>query len=103
MQALSAASRYSCGLAKRFEPPSSQGSSMSIVKRRFTSSPLMPKPSTWLRLPVWPCQVVATCQRVMPLAGSSLTLSISEKIVDVDAVDDFRRRGHCVAVHDGSP
>src|SRR5205814_6190352 len=78
MQALSAAIRYSCGLAKRFEPPSSQGSSMSIVKRRFTSSPPMPKPSTWLRLPVWPCQVVATCQRVTPFAGSSLTLSISE-------------------------
>src|SRR5205823_5734691 len=31
-----------------------------------------------LRLPVWPCQVVATCQRVTPFAGSSLTLSISE-------------------------
>src|SRR2546421_7467478 len=78
MQALSAASRYSCGLAKRFAPPSSQGSSMSIMKRRFTSSPPMPKPSTWLRLPVWPCQVVATCQRVTPFAESSLTLSISE-------------------------
>src|SRR5689334_992638 len=78
MQALSAAIRYSCGLAKRLEPPSSQGSSMSITKRRFTSSPPMPKPSTWLRLPVWPCQVVATRQRVTPFAGSSLTLSTSE-------------------------
>src|SRR6516162_2365823 len=78
MQALSAAIRYSCGLAKRFEPPSSQGSSMSIVKRRFTSLPPMPKPSTWLRLCVWPCQVVATCQRVTPFPGSCRTLSISE-------------------------
>ena len=31
------------------------------------SSPPMPKPSTWLRLRVWPCQVVATCQRVSAL------------------------------------
>src|SRR6516162_7334038 len=78
MQALSAEIRYSCGLAKRFEPPSSRGSSMSIEKRRVTSWPPISKPSTWLRLRVWPCQVVVTCQRVAPFTGSRLTLSISE-------------------------
>jgi len=50
--------------------------SMFIENRRVTSSPPMPKPSTWLWLRVWPCHVVATCQRVTPFAGSRLTLSI---------------------------
>src|SRR5215472_4873955 len=76
MQALSAAIRCSCGLAYWFEPPSSHGSSMSIEKRRGTSLPLMPKPSTCARLCVWPCQVVTTCHSVLPLAGSRLTPSI---------------------------
>src|SRR5215831_3029301 len=76
MQALSAAIRCSCGLANWFEPPSSHGSSMSIEKRRGTSLPPMPKPSTSARLCVWPCQVVATRHSVLPLAGSCLTPSI---------------------------
>src|SRR5215813_2884353 len=76
MQALSAAIRCSCGLAYWFEPPSSHGSSMSIEKRRGTSLPPMPKPSTCARLCVWPFQVVTTCHSVLPLAGSRLTPSI---------------------------
>jgi hypothetical protein len=73
MQALSAANKYSCGLANRFVPPSSQGSSMSIENRRSTSSPPIPKPSTCVRLRVWLCQVVATRQFVLPFAASRLT------------------------------
>src|SRR5689334_7753148 len=77
MQALSAAIRCSCGLAKRFDPPSSRGSSMSIENRRGTSSPPISKLSISARLRAWPCQVVVTCQFVMPFAGSRLTPSIS--------------------------
>src|SRR5215471_247763 len=77
MQALRAASRYSCGLAKAFPPPSSSGSSISIAKRRWTSVPPIEKPSTCARECVPPCQVLATRQRVMPVAGSQSTLSIS--------------------------
>src|SRR5262249_34902810 len=77
MQALSDASRCSCGLAKRFDPPSSFGSSISMVNCRDTRCPPISKPSTWLRLRGWPCQPVVTRQRGLPLAASRLTLSIS--------------------------
>src|SRR5437868_1023931 len=77
MQALSAASRCSCGLANRFVPPNSLGSSMSIEKRRGTCSPPIPKPSICARLRVWPCQVVVTRQFVLLFAASRLTPSIS--------------------------
>src|SRR5882757_4078152 len=77
MQALSAAIRCSCGLAKLFDPPSSRGSSMSIENRRGTFSPPISKLSTSARLRAWPCQVVVTCQFVLPFAGSRLTPSIS--------------------------
>src|SRR5438309_71560 len=76
MQALSAASRCSCGLANRFVPPSSQGSSMSIEKRRGTRSPPISKPSTCARLRVWPCQVVVTRQLVLACAAPCLALSM---------------------------
>src|SRR6476660_6067659 len=76
MQALSAANRCSCGLAKRFVPPSSQGSSMSIANRRGTRSPPMVKLSTCARLRAWPCQVVVTRHFVLPFAVSRLTPSI---------------------------
>src|SRR5882757_4132120 len=76
MQALSAANRCSCGLANRFVPPISQGSSMSIENRRGTCCPPISKPSTCARLRVWPCQVVVTCQLVVPFAASCLTSSI---------------------------
>src|ERR1051325_10651019 len=75
MQALSAEIRYSCGLANRFEPPSSQGSSISIEDRRVTTLSPSPNPSTSDRLRVWPCQVVATRQWVLPSAGSFPTRS----------------------------
>src|SRR5215472_2525609 len=45
-------------------------------KRRGTSLPPMPKPSTSARLRVWPCHVVTTCHSVLPLEGSRLTPSI---------------------------
>src|SRR5215471_5490493 len=77
MQALSAASRYSCGLAKALPPPSSKGSSMSIAKRRDTSTPPIANPSTCARERVPPCQALATRQCVVPRAGSESTLSIS--------------------------
>src|ERR1700722_11595690 len=76
MQAFSAAIRCSCGLANLFEPPSSQGSSISIVNRRDTSCPPIENPSTSARLRVWPCQVVATRQLVVAFEASSLTPSI---------------------------
>src|SRR5579862_8311431 len=77
MQALSAAIRCSWGLAARFEPPSSKGSSMSKAKRRGTCSPPIWNPLTTARLRVWPCQVVATRQLVLAFAASRLTPSIS--------------------------
>src|SRR5256714_14574355 len=76
MQALSAASRCSCGLANRFVPPSSQGSSISIENRRGTRSPPISKPSTCARLRVWPCQVVVTRQLVLACGAPRLALSI---------------------------
>src|SRR5262245_12502601 len=76
MQALSAASRCSCGLANRFVPPSSHGSSMSIENRRGTRSPPISKPSICARLRAWPCQVVVTRQFVLPFAAFRLTPSI---------------------------
>src|SRR5262249_53482308 len=77
MQALSAAIRCSCGLANLFDPPSSRGSSMSIENRRSTFSPPISKLSISARLRAWPCQVVLTCQFVLPFAVSRLTPSIS--------------------------
>jgi hypothetical protein len=59
-----------------FDPPSSQGSSMSNEKRRGTRSPPITKSSTCARLRVWPCQVVVTRQFVLPFAASRLTPSI---------------------------
>src|SRR5712692_4365232 len=50
---------------------------MSIENRRGTRSPPMSKLSTCARLRAWPCQVVVTCQFVLPFAGSRLTPSIS--------------------------
>src|ERR1700722_4225066 len=76
MQAFSAAIRCSCGLANLFEPPSSQGSSISIVNRRDTSCPPIENPSTSPRVRVWPCQLVATRQRVVAFETSPLTPSI---------------------------
>src|SRR5215467_2826542 len=76
MQALSAAKRYSCGLADRFDPPNSQGSSASIENRRDTLSPPILKPSTSARLRVWPCHIEVTRQCVLPFAASRLTPSI---------------------------
>src|ERR1700686_2050661 len=77
MQALSAASRYSCGLAWVLVPPISQGSSRSIEKKRGTLSPPIAKPSTWAREFVPPRQALATRQWVMPWAESVSTLSIN--------------------------
>src|SRR4051794_9394172 len=76
MQALSAAHRCSCGLANRFDPPSSRGSSISIENRRGIRLPPMSKPSICVRLHAWPCQVVVARQLVLPFAASRLTLSI---------------------------
>src|SRR5438067_13365715 len=50
---------------------------MSIENRRDTRSPPISKFSTCAWLRAWPCQVVVTCQFVLPLAGSRLTSSIS--------------------------
>src|SRR6476660_10462955 len=50
---------------------------MSIENRRGTRSPPISKLSTSARLRAWPCQVVVTCQFVLPFAGSRLTSSIS--------------------------
>src|SRR6476660_4481699 len=49
---------------------------MSIENRRGTRSPPISKLSTCARLRAWPCQVVVTCQFVLPFAGSRLTPSI---------------------------
>src|SRR6266581_2487333 len=76
MQALSAASKYPCGLANRFDPPNSQGSSASIENRRDTRSPPILKPSTSARLRLWPCQTEVTRQCVVPFAACRLTPSI---------------------------
>src|SRR5215472_9302920 len=64
-------------IGKAVPPPSSSGSSMSIAKRRDTSTPPIANPSTCARECVPPCQALATRQCVMPLAGSESTLSIS--------------------------
>src|SRR5262245_50861118 len=49
---------------------------MSIANRRDTCSPPIPNPSIWVRLRVWPRQLVLTRQIVLPFAGSRLTPSI---------------------------
>ena len=93
IQALSAANRCSCGLANWFDPPSSQGSSISIENRRDTC-----------------CRRSRSPRRANGFAfglpgrgdapGSLAFCSVSpdavdqgKQVVDVDAVDNFRLGG----------
>jgi hypothetical protein len=77
-------------MANWFEPPSSQGSLISILNRRDTSYPPIAPPSTSARVRVWPCQVVATRQPVVAFDALPLTLDQGEQVIGVDAVNDAR-------------
>src|SRR5665213_1601437 len=76
MQALSAPSRYSCGLAWVLVPAISYGSLTLKSNDRATRLPPISKPLMSARLRAPPCQVLVTRQRVRPAAGSALILAI---------------------------
>src|SRR5436190_4877855 len=73
MQALSAARRYSWGLAKRFVPQSSTGSSTGIVKSFWIFAPPIAQLVTCVSERVPPFQDVATRHEVLPFLGSAAT------------------------------
>ena len=77
MQALSAAIRYSCGLGWVLVPPSSNGSSIAIVKSLGRCWPPSDQPLTDVRETVPPSSV---CSRQTVTARQRVTLDVSHQL-----------------------